>query len=133
MNTKQVIVLRKDLNMRKGKMCAQAAHASMKVFFDRLRAEAIGTTSLVNYSWWTRSEAEKTWVEGLFTKIVVGVDSEGELLSVYENAMTKGLLCSLVQDSGTTEFGGVPTYTAVAVGPDLAEKVDEVTGGLKLL
>jgi peptidyl-tRNA hydrolase len=32
-STKQVIVIRTDLNMRKGKMCAQAAHASMKVFF----------------------------------------------------------------------------------------------------
>ena len=28
---KQVIIIRKDLKMRKGKMCAQAAHAAMKV------------------------------------------------------------------------------------------------------
>jgi len=34
MEVKQVIVLRKDLQMRKGKMIAQGAHASMKVFFD---------------------------------------------------------------------------------------------------
>ena len=38
MNVKQVIVLRKDLNMRKGKMVAQGAHASMKVFFDRFHS-----------------------------------------------------------------------------------------------
>ena len=36
MSIKQVIVVRKDLNMRKGKMCAQVAHASLKIFLDRI-------------------------------------------------------------------------------------------------
>lgn len=36
MNTKQVIVMRKDLNMRKGKMVAQGAHASMAVLLDMM-------------------------------------------------------------------------------------------------
>jgi len=35
---KQVIVVRKDLNMRKGKIAAQASHASLKVFFDRMKS-----------------------------------------------------------------------------------------------
>lgn len=36
MVSKQVIVMRKDLNMRKGKMIAQGAHASMKVLLDNM-------------------------------------------------------------------------------------------------
>src|SRR5262245_25056436 len=110
---KQVIVLRKDLNMRKGKMVAQGAHASMKVFFDRLVASADGAQR----TWTVAHPAEQNWIGGPFTKVVVGVDSEAALLEVYEKARAAGLLCALVQDAGRTEFGGVPTYTAVAVGP----------------
>jgi PTH2 family peptidyl-tRNA hydrolase len=113
---KQVIVLRKDLNMRKGKMVAQGAHASMKATLENL----------------TRPEVV-AWLAGAFTKIAVSVDSEDELKQVYENAKQKGLICSLILDAGLTEFDGVPTYTAVAVGPALRNKVDEVTGHLKLL
>ena len=32
---KQVIVMRKDLGMRKGKMIAQGAHASLRVLLER--------------------------------------------------------------------------------------------------
>ena len=39
---KQVIIFRRDLNMRKGKIAAQVAHASMKVFFDRARSSTLG-------------------------------------------------------------------------------------------
>jgi PTH2 family peptidyl-tRNA hydrolase len=40
--------------------------------------------------------------------------------------------CHLVQDAGLTEFGGVPTYTAVAIGPDYDDRIDPVTGDLEL-
>jgi PTH2 family peptidyl-tRNA hydrolase len=43
------------------------------------------------------------------------------------------VLTALILDSGVTEFGGVPTNTAVAVGPDQVGKVDAITGGLPLL
>ena len=39
MDHKQVIVLRKDLNMRKGKMVAQGAHASMAALLGTARRE----------------------------------------------------------------------------------------------
>lgn len=35
-NVKQVLVMRKDLNCRKGKIASQCAHASLKVFFDKM-------------------------------------------------------------------------------------------------
>ena len=44
-----------------------------------------------------------------------------------------GLLCSLIQDAGLTEFDGVPTYTCCAIGPNWDEDVNKITGHLKLL
>lgn len=114
---KQVIVLRKDLNMRKGKMIAQGAHASVKVVLEMKNP----------------SEAAKVWMEGAFTKIAVGVNTEEELLALYQKAFQQGLPCALIQDSGKTEFGGVPTYTAVAIGPAFPDQIDPITGHLKLL
>jgi PTH2 family peptidyl-tRNA hydrolase len=73
------------------------------------------------------------WLTTRFTKVVVQVNTEAELLEIYNKAKDAGLPCSLIQDSGATEFHGVPTHTAVAVGPDLAEKIDPITSQLKLL
>lgn len=132
MKTKQVIVLRKDLNMRKGKMVAQGAHASMKVFFDRLKSTGpIGNKAFGLQG--TITPAMNDWFEDKFTKVCVSVDSELELLGIYQKAKEAGLPCSLIKDAGLTEFGGVPTYTAVAVGPDYEEKIDQITKDLKLL
>lgn len=132
MNTKQVIVLRKDLKMRKGKMVAQGAHASMKAILDQggIYANDNGTH---DYFAIPMTYEIENWLCGIFTKVCVSVDSEEELLYVYEQAKEAGLVCSLIQDAGLTEFGGVPTYTAVAVGPALREEVDKITGELKLL
>ncbi len=111
---KQIIILRKDLNMRKGKMVAQGAHASMKVVLQNMDDPRV-----------------KEWLSGKFAKICVSVDSEYELLEIRKEAAS--WLTALIMDSGLTEFGGVPTYTAVAIGPDTSDKIDPVTGHLKLL
>ncbi len=128
MNTKQVIIIRKDLKMRKGKIAAQASHASLKVFFDRMVFCGNGEMKIVNIT----PEME-AWVKGIFTKICVSVDSEQELLDIYKQAGNAGLPCSLIQDAGLTEFDGVPTYTAVAIGPAKNEDIDKITSNLKLL
>jgi len=128
MRTKQVIVIRKDLNMRRGKQIAQGAHASMKVFFDRMEYCDHGDMKINNIT----PEMEE-WVNGAFTKICVSVNSEEELLDIYTKAMEANLPRSLIQDAGLTEFGGVPTYTAVAVGPADADEINKITGNLKLL
>lgn len=148
---KQVIVLRKDLNMRKGKMVAQGAHASMKAILDlgkveRSYSDIDGQLEEVQYSIplfkiqkpFTGQENINLlevvqWLEDKFTKVCVGVGGEDELLQVYTRARDAGLVCSLIQDAGLTEFGGVPTYTAVAVGPGRPEDIDKITGELKLL
>jgi PTH2 family peptidyl-tRNA hydrolase len=123
---KQTIVLRKDLNMRKGKMVAQGAHASMRAVLQVGRQE--GDNYVIPLD-----DRLEPWLTGRFRKICVSVNSEAELLALYEKAQAAGLIAALIRDAGLTEFGGVPTYTALAVGPDRADRVDEITGGLPLL
>lgn len=133
---KQVIVVRKDLGMRKGKMVAQGAHASM-LFMARKMAMAVSPTIHRKREFWdaglrlTRPQME--WIEGRFTKVCVSVNSEAELMGVHRNAEEAGLVSHLVLDAGLTEFGGVPTYTCCAIGPDYASKIDGATGNLPLL
>ena len=128
---KQVIVMRKDLGMRKGKMVAQGAHASMKVFFDRIHSQRkeAGVIDLE----FSVNEDMLYWIEGKFAKICVSVNSEEELLSVYEQAKEAKLPVALITDAGATEFNGVPTNTCLAIGPAKNEEIDKITGNLKLL
>ncbi len=121
MNVKQVIVIRRDLGMRRGKEISQGAHASMSWLTKRIAAAPL-----------TFSLTETEWMLGLFTKVVVQVASEAELLAVYEAARAAGIEAHLITDAGKTEFGGVPTTTAVGIGPDEAERIDPVTKHLRL-
>jgi PTH2 family peptidyl-tRNA hydrolase len=73
------------------------------------------------------------WLNDIYTKVCVYVNSEQELLDIYNKAKEANIPCSLIQDCGLTEFGGVPTYTCVAVGPDWNDKINEITGHLPLL
>jgi PTH2 family peptidyl-tRNA hydrolase len=79
------------------------------------------------------TEAEKRWLEGAFTKVCVRVDSEEELLNVVESAREAEVMVHLCVDAGKTEFHGVPTPTCCALGPDYPERIDPITGSLKLL
>lgn len=137
MDTKQVIVVRKDLNMRRGKEIAQGAHASLAVFFDMMRKQNGGEVDTKNGKKWNcefehDSQAMHEWMTNGFTKITLTVDSELALLDVYNRAKQAGLPCSLIRDSGKTEFSGVPTLTTVAIGPAASTEIDKITGTLKL-
>jgi PTH2 family peptidyl-tRNA hydrolase len=114
MEHKQVIVLRKDLNMRKGKMVAQGAHAAMRAVLKDAHREG-------NFLMIPLDSRNEPWLCGRFKKICASVNSES------------GLITALIQDAGLTEFGGVPTYTGIAIGPDEADKVDVFTRHLPLL
>lgn len=113
---KQMIVMRTDLNMRKGKMVAQGAHASLKATLANLDH---GYVSL--------------WLDGPFKKVCVSVGSEKELFEVLDNARKAGIITALITDAGLTEFGGVATHTCIAVGPATDEMLENITGHLKLL
>jgi peptidyl-tRNA hydrolase, PTH2 family len=139
---KQVIVIRKDLKMRRGKEIAQGSHGAMAFlsrsityhlrmgcvlrYFRRLWLAIWGKD--VFYLW---PEA-KDWLTSSFAKVVLQCESEEELLSLAETAKNVNLECHIITDSGKTEFGGFPTRTCLAIGPDRAEKIDEITGNLKL-
>jgi peptidyl-tRNA hydrolase, PTH2 family len=152
--SKQVIVMRKDLNMRKGKIAAQAAHASMAVllnagrfqkYFDEDGEILVERFDLMLFDidstnrWKTNPTrhpdltALKDWLQGAFTKVCVFVNSEAELLEIVQAAQDAGLYNALITDSGLTEFNGVPTKTCAAIGPAFAERIDPVTRHLPLL
>ena len=123
---KQVIVMRRDLDVKCGKLIAQGAHASCSFFSERER------TFMATGQYVPPSPAEQEWILGRFTKIVLGVDSEAELLDIFEKAKAAGLKAFLIQDAGLTCFKG-PTHTCVGIGPDFDDKINAVTGHLKLL
>ena len=130
---KQIIVIRKDLNMRKGKMCAQSAHASMKVFLDRkINLESFLYT-LSNNLLIELNEPMKLWINGNFKKIVVSVNSEKELLDLSYRSIEREIPYSLIYDNGLTEFDGIETLTCGAFGPYWSEELNELTGHLRLL
>jgi len=131
-NIKQVIVMRNDLNMRKGKMCSQSSHSTMKVFLD-LGEVYYNPEDGKNWFKFPITSEMKEWIEGIFTKICVRVDSEEQLMEVYNKAKEANLPCALIEDAGLTEFNGVVTKTCCAIGPANAEEIDKITGELKLL
>ena len=124
---KQVIVMRKDLGMRKGKMIAQGAHASLKVLTDRKLASDDETYTI------GLTPAMAAWLTGRFTKVCVSVESEEALDAVVAKALAMNVPVALIVDAGKTEFHGVPTKTCCAVGPAWTDEVDAITGELPLL
>ena len=117
MNLKQVIVMRNDLNMRKGKMIVQGSHASMGF----LRHGPM-------------TEVQRTWLDSEeHKKVCVQVSSEDELWSIRDAAECLGLPTYVVADFGLTEFKGQQTNTCLAIGPAESDDIDKITGHLKLL
>ena len=126
-DTKQVMVMRtkffddegNQISPRKGKYIAQACHASISFLTKRLESKQELTTAM------------KEWMEESFAKICLQVDTEEDLLNVYEKAKQANLEVHLSTDSGRTEFKK-PAITCLAIGPDYVENIDPVTKDLKL-
>lgn len=113
---KQVIVVRTDLGMGKGKIAAQVGHACV------LGAENVRRSHPEWFEkWWNGQE-----------KIVVKVNSLKELEQVKHGAMELGLPWSEVTDAGHTQIAP-GTFTCLSIGPAPEDLVDKITGDLKLL
>lgn len=151
MNTKQVIVFRKDLlkgpnAIRKGKFGAQVAHASLGSLlklFNRYKQEPIklglhgeSEPGQVQYEYsvvFKEKSVLDDWLNDKFTKVVVSVDSEEELLELNKVLDETYIPHALITDAGLTEFHGVPTNTCLGIGPYISEEIDKFTGNLPLL
>ncbi|VVB68217.1 Peptidyl-tRNA hydrolase [Candidatus Norongarragalina meridionalis] len=114
MTLKQVIVLRTDLKMGKGKLVAQGSHASIDAFMK------------------TPDSARRAWEASGMEKVALKVSSEKELVTIFEKAKRARLPSSLIRDAGHTQIEA-GTITACAIGPADEKDIDEITGKLKLL
>ena len=127
--------MRHDLGMRRGKQIAQGAHAAMKVLLDSGgEVHENYNTDLPPFCLDVFLTPDmKTWITDSFKKVCVRVESEEELLNVYQQALDAGLPCAIIKDEGKTEFHNVHTYTCCAIGPAKSVEIDKITAELKLL
>jgi len=114
---KQVIVFRSDLKLSKGKTAAQAGHAAVSAA-EQARKH--------------RKEWFEGWLEEGQRKIAVKVKNEKAMADLEMQAKESGLPFALIVDRGLTE---IPpgTVTCLGIGPAPAEKIDRITGMLRLL
>lgn len=135
---KQMIVVRRDLKMRKGKIAAQAGHACVTAVLMTLEKEDRLGDIMTDGDWITLRPTDKPatalsdWFLNGTAKICVYVDSEEALLEIDRKAKELGILSALIRDAGHTEFHGVPTYTCLALEPLPPEAVAPLTGELPL-
>jgi len=114
MSYKQVILVRQDLKLPKGKLAVQCSHAS--------------STSLIK----SHKDDIKKWQSEGMKKVVLKVKDLDELLKYEQQAEDLGLVTALIEDAGKTvlEPG---TVTCLGIGPDKEEKIDKVSGKLKMM
>ena len=120
--------------MRRGKEIAQGSHGSLAFLKNKLlnecsKQEVAGGLRCDNV---VLDPIEYDWLINGQTKICVMVQSEKELLEIFEKASDAKLPVHLITDLGRTEFDGVPTKTCLCIGPAEAAEIDRITGHLKL-
>lgn len=128
---KQVIILRKDLNLRKGKCVAQGGHAVAGAIL----GQSISMKSL------SKSTKEiglvltgdmLEWIRTGMKKVCLGCDSLEQLMDLFQRAKAAGLPAYTVTDAGHTEVEP-GTITCIGIGPAEDSRIDQITGQLKLL
>jgi peptidyl-tRNA hydrolase len=111
---KQLIVVNGALDLPRGKMAAQVAHAAVGAFLGAPRQNQVD------------------WLQNGMPKVVVECASEDELRAILAKAEAAGLPAMLVRDAGKTVVQA-GTATCLGIGPDLADRIDPITGGLPLV
>jgi PTH2 family peptidyl-tRNA hydrolase len=114
---KQVIVVRNDLQMGKGKLAAQSSHASL-LAYEKTKNK--------------HPEIASEWLAEGQKKVVLKVADEKELLYYFNKAQERGIPCELVRDAGHTQVEP-GTITCFGAGPWKENELDEIFGKLKLL
>lgn len=126
-DVKQLIIVRKELGMNKGKLAAQVAHASLGAVLKMAKKEDRNYT----LDCYENMDLDN-WLNGSFAKVVLSVRSEEELKECYELARKHGFPCAYIEDNGTTVFNGVKTATCLGIGPVASKELDAVYGHLSL-
>ena len=133
--TKQVIIIRKGICGSRGKEISQGAHASMGALLSIFKKER-EKVGVLTYCQWSLEKEEddaiSLWLNNCFTKITLVVETEQELRDLELIAKGANLPHALITDNGKTVFKGIPTVTALAIGPWWSEEIDKITGHLKL-
>ncbi|MCY3410803.1 MAG: peptidyl-tRNA hydrolase [Candidatus Heimdallarchaeota archaeon] len=114
---KQIIAIRTDLKMGKGKIAAQASHASVLATLQAQRDQRI---------WYD------AWFTSGMKKIVVKVSSEAELQELFQLGARAKLPRAYINDAGHTQLDP-GTATAAALGPAPDSQLDPITQKYKLL
>ncbi|MBN2454162.1 peptidyl-tRNA hydrolase [Candidatus Woesearchaeota archaeon] len=112
MAQKLVIAVRKDLNLPKGKLAVQVAHAAVDAAM--------------------KSEEIEQWVQEGGKKIAVWAENRTELFRLKKMAAKKGLVTAIIKDAGKTVLKP-GTVTCLGIGPADEKKIDEITGKLKII
>ncbi len=114
---KQVILVRTDLDMGKGKLAAQVAHASLLSYMEAVR---------------DNKEIVDQWLEAGQKKIVLKVDNDKIIKKLFEAFKFKKIPCALVNDAGLTQLPP-GTITTLGIGPWKKSEIDFFTSAMKLL
>ena len=115
MGIKQVIVIRNDINIGKGKACAQVAHASLEAYKKALKKN---------------ERIVREWELTGSKKVVLKAELS-TILEKMRKAEELGLTTALIRDAGLTQLPS-GTITALAIGPDEEAKIDMICKELKL-
>ncbi len=111
---KQVIIVNESLNLPRGKLAAQVAHASV--------------ASLLS----SDIEQQKKWFGVGMPKVVLSGSDEQEVTELYQKAVEAKLPAHLIKDAGKTVVAS-GTITCAGIGPASKEEIDKITEHLKLI
>ena len=132
---KQVIILRKDLNMSLGKACAQVSHASM-AFLSHFVCDNVDENGHVDG--YIDKDILHEWIEGVFTKCVLRAKNKNQLLKAKtmaeEMGMVEGKDFWLIKDNCLTELepeevdenGVGRTLTCIGFAPCEESVIDKI-------
>jgi len=124
---KQVILIRRDLKLKRAAMVAMAAKISCEFLVDNNVSER-GDTLKVNLT-----PQESDWMQGKSMRIILGVSSEEALKNILFKAEMAGLSSYSMTNSPKNKNDFDEEILCAAIGPDDPERIDEITGNLKLI